>query len=348
MSLLNKIATVGKQGLAIVQKNSPTLLIAGGVGLIVIGAVEVGKGTLRLDEVLEEHKKETERLHEAIELAETGEIEYTQQEARRDTAIIYARTIGRMFKLYWKAILLIGAGIGCICWSHAIMSQRMMGVMAAFNAMVTKNQKLEEYRAEAAKRLGEDVDKQLWESLDGKKVIQEVDENGNVKSIDEIGKELKNDGKVIIETYYQGNGVQTLDEAIDDIRRASEMIKRTIAVKGYAVLNEFFSLIDHEEGPEGMVLGFYEPNAEYAMKRDLVPSINGLNFHSRDWATYEEEWDRYHRIKLRIFTDGIIYDQVPKMKSLKTSNVIYGGEFRGKRKFANDNKNKHTEAEWFQ
>lgn len=142
-----------------IKKHSPELLIAGGIIGGVTAAVMACKATLKVDEVTEEHYAKIDRIHEAADNGVTaaGE-EYTAEDAKKDTTIVYVQTGVEFAKLYAPAVVLGAVSITAILAGHNIMNKRNAALAAACTAVENS---FKEYRGRVVDRFGESLDREL-------------------------------------------------------------------------------------------------------------------------------------------------------------------------------------------
>src|SRR3954463_2888310 len=94
------------------KKNSPTILFGVGMASMVGSTVLACRATLKLEEVFEEIDKDKKLAHSVKEKVDAGEVKsdvtYTDEEVKRDTAIILVRGAVKVVKLYAPAVVLGG------------------------------------------------------------------------------------------------------------------------------------------------------------------------------------------------------------------------------------------------
>ena len=142
----------------IIVKNLPKIAVGIGTVSVVAGGIDACRQTLKAPELIEEHKKKMEQIHEAIELADRGDISYDASIRRKDTFTAYAGTAVSFFKLYWRPITLVGLGFTSIFGGFGVLNARHVAALGAFT---TVSDQFNDYRANVVKEFGEDVDKRL-------------------------------------------------------------------------------------------------------------------------------------------------------------------------------------------
>lgn len=173
--------TIAKQAL-LARKNSPEILFGAGVVSMVGSTVLACRATLKLEEVLEEIEKDKSLAHRVKTAVDEGEVRegvtYTDEEVKRDTAIILVRGGFQIVKLYAPSIILGGVGVLCLTKSHQLLKERNAALVAAYVA-VEKAFKV--YRERVVERYGEDIDRELRYGAEEVTIIDE--ETGKMKSV---------------------------------------------------------------------------------------------------------------------------------------------------------------------
>lgn len=156
-------------------KHSPEILLGAGIISGIGSTVLACKATLKADDILDKHKEQMETIKEAAEL---GEEEYTEKDKKKDTAIVYSKTIGSFIKLYGPAIALGAVAIGCVCASFGIMKKRNLALAAAYGELLSKYMS---YRDGVKSKYGEEADRELI--FGNTETVVETDKDGNVTNV---------------------------------------------------------------------------------------------------------------------------------------------------------------------
>lgn len=174
--IMNKLTrTFNRTGLKL-KKHSPEILLVAGVAGIVTSGVMACKATLKVEEIVDGAKEQIDTIHEVAENPEMKE-KYTEDDAKKDLAIVYTQTAVKMVKLYGPSVLLATASIGCIVGSNRILNKRNVALAAAYKAV---DKSFKDYRGRVVERFGEKLDKELRYNIKAKEVEEvTTDENGN-------------------------------------------------------------------------------------------------------------------------------------------------------------------------
>ena len=152
------------------RKHSPELLIAAGVVGTVVSTVLACKATTKLSTILDESKGNIETIHKCENDKEMEE-RYSQEDAKKDLAIVYIQTGVKIAKLYAPAVVLGTISIAGIVASNNILRKRNVALAAAY---ATVDKSFKEYRSSVVERFGADVDKELRYNIKAKKIEEMI------------------------------------------------------------------------------------------------------------------------------------------------------------------------------
>jgi len=179
MSIPNKIGNKLNKTSFILKKHSPEILIIAGITGTIVSTVMACKATTKVNSILDESKETLNRIKE--ETAKDVPEKYSQEDAKKDIAIVYFQTGLKVAKVYAPAIMLGTLSISSILASNNIMKKRNMALAAAYTAIDTS---FKEYRGRVAERFGNEVEKELRFNVKAKKFEETVlDENGKEKKV---------------------------------------------------------------------------------------------------------------------------------------------------------------------
>ena len=130
------------------KKRSPEILVAAGVVGTVVSAVMACKATTKIGAILDETKDQLDKIHEYAGNPDVVE-KYSVEDAKKDTAIVYAHTGVKLAKLYAPAVSIGVLSISSILASNNILRKRNMAISAAFAAA---SQEFKEYRGRVVER----------------------------------------------------------------------------------------------------------------------------------------------------------------------------------------------------
>lgn len=161
--IINKIGEgFGKLSFKL-KKHSPEILIVVGVVGVVASTVMACKATLKAEEVTHEAKEKMAKVHEASEKGCTAMgIDYSAEDTKKDTVIVYAQAGLKLAKLYAPAIAIGALSITSIFASNNILRKRNVALAAAY---ATVDKSFKEYRKRVVERFGEEVDFSLKHNI---------------------------------------------------------------------------------------------------------------------------------------------------------------------------------------
>ena len=173
--IMNKMSGVFSNVSFKMKKHSPEILMVAGVAGVVVSAVMACKATLKVDAVMDETKEKMDKIHKAEEdgATESGE-DYFIEDAKKDTAIVYAQTGLKLAKIYAPAVVIGALSITSILASNNILRKRNVALAAAY---ATVDKSFKEYRNRVIEKFGQEIDRELKYNIKAEKVTAtEVDE----------------------------------------------------------------------------------------------------------------------------------------------------------------------------
>ena len=152
------------------KKRSPEILaVAGTVGVITSGVMAC-KATTKVSKIIEERNEQLEQVNDYVD--ENGfTAEYTEDDNRKDIAIIHTQTGFKMVKLYAPAVTIGVLSLAALLGSNQILRKRNVALGAAYTAL---DRSFKKYRNAVIDRFGEELDKELKYGLKAEKVENEI------------------------------------------------------------------------------------------------------------------------------------------------------------------------------
>ena len=246
------------------KENSPTLFLIGGIGAILGGTILACKATTKVSDILDEHEKDMDDIHEASENPDFQEIYVESGDAKRETIKVYSRTIGKIAKGYAIPSTMIIGGIAMIIKSHNDLKGRYLGALSAFNALQTS---FNDYRTRVREELGEEEELHFYH---GTKRITEkrkvVDENGKKKTetvtVDEYTDNMPSPyAKFFDETNTHWRSERQFGPNFNEynlifLRTTLEEWNNILKIRGYVFLNEVYQSLGFDMTDVGAVCGW--------------------------------------------------------------------------------------------
>ena len=255
IEIMNKMTrTLNRAGLKL-KKHSPEILIVTGVVGAVTSAVMACKATTKIDAILDEAKEKVGTIHECVQNPEMAE-KYTEEDSKKDLALVYVQTGVKLAKLYGPSLLLGAASIGCILASHGIVHKRNAALAAAYTAV---DNSFKEYRGRVIERFGKDLDRELKYNIKTEEVEEVI--------VDENGKETV--VKKTIETAYPGYSPYSIvfDDGNTGWDKDPELTKfflvqqqnyanDRLKARGHLFLNEVYDMLGAPRTKAGAQVGW--------------------------------------------------------------------------------------------
>jgi hypothetical protein len=240
-------------------KNSPQILMyAGAIGVVVSGVLAC-KATLKLTGILEESRISLNKITE-VENDET--INYTNEDARKDKAIVYTSTALDIAKIYSPSIILGGVSIVAMIQSHNILNRRNAALAAAF---ATVSESFSKYRKAVVDKYGERADYEFKHGIRSEKIeVEETDENGKTKkkkvSVDVID---GLDGYSDYARFYDDGCVgweKDPDYNKMFLKAQQQYANDRLVAQGYLFLNDVYRMLGIPDSKAGQIVGWtYDP-----------------------------------------------------------------------------------------
>lgn len=238
------------------KKHSPEILVVAGVVGTVTSAVMACKATTKLDSVLEESKDEIDKIKGYVE--ENGYSEkYTEEDQKKDLAIVYTQSAIKVIKLYGPSIALGALSLSAILSSNHILRKRNIALAAAYT---TLDKGFKEYRGRVIERFGKELDRELRYNIKAKEVQETVvDENGEehteTKTVEVVDKDVYSD----YARFYDDGciGWKKDPEAnLIFLRRQEDYFNDKLKVVGHVFLNEVYDALGIPRTKSGQVVGW--------------------------------------------------------------------------------------------
>ena len=247
--------TVNKVGFGL-KKHSPEILVAAGIAGTAVSAVLACKATLKVNDILDETKETLDKIHNCAENEELAE-EYSAEDAKKDTAIVYVQTGMKLAKLYAPAIVLGTLSITSILASNNILRKRYAGAAAAYAAT---DKLLKDYRGRVVERFGEQVDHELRYGIKAVEIEEKVvDAKGKEKTVKKTV-QVSNINEISdFARYFDSNSPywdKSPDANLMFLRSEQSYANDLLKIKGFLTLNEVYERLGIPTTKAGMVVGW--------------------------------------------------------------------------------------------
>lgn len=255
LEIMNKMTrTFNRAGLQL-KKHSPEILIVTGVIGAVTSAVMACKATTKIDTILDEAKEKVETIHDCVQNPEMAD-KYTEEDSKKDLALVYVQTGVKLAKLYGPSLLLGAASIGCILASNGIIHKRNAALAAAYTAV---DSSFKEYRGRVIERFGKDMDRELKYNIKSEEVEETVvDENGKetvVKKTVEVANPNYSGYSIVFDdgnTGWDRDPELTKFFLVQQQNYANDKLKS----RGHLFLNEVYDMLGAPRTKAGAQVGW--------------------------------------------------------------------------------------------
>jgi len=261
------------------KKHAPEALVAAGVVGVVTSAVMACKATTKANDILDEAKENIHGLHlvsvaaglkeatdefsnedlRKIDILSNNEEakNYTSDDLRKDTTIIYTQTAIKFVKLYGPAVALGALSITSILASNNILRKRNVALAAAY---ATVDKGFKEYRSRVVERFGKEMDRELRHNIKAKEVEEKVvDEKGKEKTvkktIEVVDPNDYSDYARVFDEYCTG---WSKDPELNlmFVKQQQSYANDKLRAKGYLFLNDVYEMLGFDRTKAGQCVGW--------------------------------------------------------------------------------------------
>lgn len=256
--IMKSVNGVASKAVMKLKKHSPEILVMAGIAGTVVSAVLACKATTKVAEILDETKGTLDTIHEGMETGAINGQEYTTEDGKKDTVVVYAQTGMKLAKLYAPAIILGTLSITSILASNNILRKRNVALGAAYAAI---DKSFEEYRGRVIERFGEQVDTELKYGIKAKKFEEiEVDpETGKEKKVKKTvmvaDPNLQSDYAVYFDSKSR-NYETNPDYNRMFLKAQQAFANDKLQTRGHLFLNEVLDDLDLPRTPAGQIVGW--------------------------------------------------------------------------------------------
>lgn len=256
--IMKSVNGVASKTVMKLKKHSPEILVVAGIAGTVVSAVLACKATTKVAEILDETKGTLDTIHEGMETGAINGQEYTTEDGKKDTVVVYAQTGMKLAKLYAPAIILGTLSITSILASNNILRKRNVALGAAYAAI---DKSFKEYRGRVIEHFGEQVDTELKYGIKAKKFEEiEVDpETGKEKKVKKTvmvaDPNLQSDYAVYFDSKSR-NYETNPDYNRMFLKAQQAFANDKLQTRGHLFLNEVLDDLDLPRTPAGQIVGW--------------------------------------------------------------------------------------------
>lgn len=238
-----------------VKKHSPEILVVAGVVGVVTSAVMACKATTKASTIVEETKNQMDQIKKVAEMPDVKD--YTEQDMKKDIAIVYTQAAVKFIKLYGPSVLLGAASITSILAGHNMTRKRNVALAAAY---ATIDKSFKDYRGRVIDRFGKDLDKELRYDIKAKEFTEIVtDDKGKEKTVKKtVNVANPNEYSDYARFFDDGCTGWQKDAELNLVflkhqqNYANELLQR----KGHLFLNEVYDMLGIPRTKAGQIVGW--------------------------------------------------------------------------------------------
>ena len=246
------------------KKHSPEILVVAGVVGTVTSTVMACKATVKVNDILDESKVELDKIHSAAERLKNGEellcndgSKYTEEQNKKDLAIVYTQSAIKVAKLYAPSVILGALSITAILSSNNILRKRNVALAAAYTAV---DKSFKEYRGRVVERFGKELDHELRYNVKAKEFEEKVtDEKGKEKIVKRTVEVSELDQYSDYAKFFDegcAGWSKDPEKNLFFLRRQQDYANEVLKAKGYLFLNDVYEMLGIPRTKAGQVVGW--------------------------------------------------------------------------------------------
>lgn len=329
--------TVNKIGFNL-KKHSPEIMVFAGVAGTVASAVMACRATTKVAHISNDAKDQIHDLHlvsmaagleerpAEMTLDDADRIdvftgmekvqEYTEEDRKKDLAIIYTKTAMQFIKLYAPSVILGALSIASILAGHNITKKRNIALAAAYTAV---DKSFKEYRARVIERFGKDLDRELKYNIQHEEVEETiVDGKGKEKTVKKSVDVVDPDDISEFARFYDDGCLGWTKDAeanLTFLKLQQSQANDRLKDQGYLFLNDVYQMLGIPVTKAGQVVGWiYDETNTVGDNFIDFGMYDVRNSKARDFVNgYERS------ILLDFNVDGPILNSIEKIKGASRS-----------------------------
>ena len=240
-----------------IKKASPEIMVVAGVVGVVTSTVMACKATTKVNDILEETRKQVDDVHNVLDSDVVSADEYTNDDAKKDLAIIYTQTGVKLIKLYAPSVIVGALSITGILASHKILKKRNVALTAAY---ATIDRSFKEYRGRVVERFGKELDRELRYNIKAQEIEEKtVDKDGNEtvekKTISVVDPNMYSDYARIFDNGSMG-WTKDPEYNLMFLKLQQNQANDRLRAQGYLFLNDVYDMLGIPRTKAGQIVGW--------------------------------------------------------------------------------------------
>lgn len=237
------------------KKHSPEILVVAGIVGVVTSAVIACKATTKANAITEEMKNQMDQIKKVAEMPDVKD--YTEQDMKKDIAIVYTQAAVKFIKLYAPSVLLGAASITSILAGHNMTKKRNVALAAAY---ATIDKSFKDYRGRVIDRFGKDLDKELRYDIKAKEFTEIVtDDKGKEKTVKKTIN-VANPNKYSDYARFFDDGCTGWQKDAElnlvFLKQQQNWANELLQRKGHLFLNEVYDMLGIPRTKAGQIVGW--------------------------------------------------------------------------------------------
>ncbi len=276
------------------SKHSPHILFGAGIVGVAASAVLASRATLKIESILDEHNILLDQINEAITFQD-----YSEQDRKKDKALLYVQTAVQVTKLYGPALLVGGLAVAALSGSHHILTKRNAALTAAY-AVIDKG--FREYRERVVEDQGVEKDRQYLNGVVTEQVT-ETSEDG--KSVKVSQKKTATAASPYGVLFHEGNPNWTNrpEWNLMWLRGHQSYLNDLFKAQGYLFLSDVYDALGFEQTKASRVVGWHKNTKNGDNFIDF-----GLFDDSDTLRVWEYATGKENELYLDFNVDGVVHD----------------------------------------
>ena len=252
--------TISKASFQLKNHSPEIMLVAGTVG-VVASAVMACKATLKVNDILDEAKENLDKIHEVADDPKLSD-RYSEEDKKKDIAIVYTRTGLNFAKVYGPAVVLGVASLVCIIGSNRILQKRNLALAAAY---MTEHTGFKEYRERLIERFGADLDRELKYNIKTQEIEETVvNEDGTESTVTRTVEVAEiNENSQYARFFDDGclGWVKNAEMNLYTVLQVQNWANEKLQADGYLFLNDVYDAFGIHKTQAGQEVGWiYDKN----------------------------------------------------------------------------------------
>ena len=285
------------------KKYSPEIMVVAGTVGVVATIVVACKETLKVEKIVDEAGDQLFEIEDALNNHKSVKNEdgtvtvYSEQDAKHDKAIVYAKTGVKVVKNYAPAIILGLLSITLILSGTNILRKRNVALMGAYSAL---QKSYDTYRERVKACYGDKVDEEFMTGA-----TRTVDEKTGVETTVMYSNGPADPFSVIWDETSSREWSTSGDYNACFLRCQERHANDMLRTRGHLFLNEVFDMLGLPRTKEGAIMGWVIGND---ISHGFVSF--GIEKNYADWDQYKGYGCIERSYMLKFNVDGVIYDLI--------------------------------------